>query len=223
VRAFRTPAGAVRGIAPRSAMVWSPDDAGGYPFGGRLGDRRTGGAGFAALDTNHDGRVTTADDPYAPDHPGGRYVDRVALNDLDWGNAWPWGQNEVPERGRVLAQLSGRYAGSLGNERALPDFYEQCVVGHRKPLAIASSALFNADRTTGASDLAIESAWWSQLFAPGLARRMPGLKTVVWSERSGLDRGVGARGAHVDWRATADPSILAAFRAAIPSRYLFAS
>ncbi|MGH2385919.1 MAG: glycosyl hydrolase, partial [Candidatus Limnocylindria bacterium] len=65
VEAFRTVADAVHEVAPASAMAWAPNEGAGYPF--------TGGAFAsvdASLDTDGDGEITNADDPYAPYWPG---------------------------------------------------------------------------------------------------------------------------------------------------------
>ena len=52
--------------APGSAMMWAPNYGGGYPFAGGQHEAEPGSADFAALDTDGDGALTMADDPYAP-------------------------------------------------------------------------------------------------------------------------------------------------------------
>ena len=63
------------------------------------------------------------DDPYAPYYPGDDAVDWVGMSLYHWGSAYPWGENEIPEAGKLLAQVTGEYDGLNGDERAVPDFY----------------------------------------------------------------------------------------------------
>src|SRR5262249_34289057 len=65
VQAFRRVATAVHRDAPLAAMVWAPSYGGGYPFNGGPYAARRGTPAYALLDTNHDGVVTIADDPYS--------------------------------------------------------------------------------------------------------------------------------------------------------------
>jgi beta-mannanase len=49
------------------------------------------------MDTNKDGGVTIADDPYAPYYPGDSWVDFVGMSNFHFGNTYPWGKNEKAE------------------------------------------------------------------------------------------------------------------------------
>ncbi len=59
VSAFRRVANGVHKRAPGSAMVWSPNYGGGYPFPNERYNAKPGTADFAALDTNADGVLTS--------------------------------------------------------------------------------------------------------------------------------------------------------------------
>ena len=201
-------------------MVWAPNYGGDYPFPGNRYNAQPGTADFATLDTNHDGVLTMDDDPYGPYYPGDEYVDWVGLTIYHWGNSWPWGENELPEPGQFAAQLTGTYTGLLGEQRGVPDFYASYAVGHNKPLALAeTSALYKPDRTDGASNYDIKMNWANQVFASNIASQFLRVKMVLWFEHSKHEADVGI----VDWRVTADPSILAGFRAALPARLIFAA
>ena len=63
VAAFRRVATAVHAATPFGAMVWAPNYGAGYPFLGGPYQAAAGTDDFAALDTNHDGSMTMADDP----------------------------------------------------------------------------------------------------------------------------------------------------------------
>ncbi|MGY1723581.1 glycoside hydrolase family 26 protein [Blastococcus sp. SYSU DS0533] len=212
VEAFRRVADAVHVGAPGSAVMWAPNYGGGYPF--------TGGAHAAtdlgdvtALDTDGDGAVSAADDPYAPYWPGEDAVDWVGMSLYHWGDAHPWGENEVPEVGKLLAQLTGTYAGRGGDERGLPDFHAEYGERYGKPVAVPETAAFFAPGGGGADELAVKQAWWQQLFDPGLTERLPHLAMVNWFEWAKEEPEVGGR---VDWRATGSAPVRDAFRADLP-------
>lgn len=221
VTAFRVVAEAVHTYAPRTVMVWSPNYGGGYPFPGEPYLAQPGSADFALLDTNHDGRITEADDPYTPYYPGDQYVDWVGITLYHFGDAWPWGKNIVAEKNKFVDQLTGHYNGANGNGTTVPDFYRTFAVGHHKPMALSeTSALYNlAQAGVGSSDLAIKTDWIQQVFDPSFATRFPLLKMENWFEYAQPENGINGT---IDWRATVDPQIVAVLRAALGSRFIFA-
>jgi beta-mannanase len=222
VRAFQRTAAAVH-QAPTSSMLWSPNEGGGYPFAGGPYAPQPGSADFTALDTNHDGALTMADDPYGPYYPGDSAVDWVGLTLYHYGTAWPWGENEVPNPGKLVAKMTGTYADPAAgvDETPVPDFYATYAVGHNKPMAVSETGSFyNSSRTDGASAYDIKSAWWNQIFDPALATDYPKLKLAAWFEYAKKENDTGS--SVIDWRVTADPTIRDAYKAAIPSRFLFA-
>lgn len=167
IETFRQVAAAVHN-APASSMLWSPNEGGGYPFEGGPNDVQPGSPDFQSLDTNHDGKLTMDDDTYAPCWPGDDSVDWVGLTVYHFGNAYPWGENTIPEPGKLAAKISGTYKSDYVDETALPDFYAAYAAGHHKPFAISETgAFYNTARSDGAPALAIKEAWWSQLFDPG--------------------------------------------------------
>ncbi|WP_307807067.1 glycosyl hydrolase [Naasia sp. SYSU D00057] len=214
VAAFRTVAYAVHREAPGSAMMWAPNYGGGYPFTGGRYAAVPGGADFAALDTDGDGALTMADDPYAPYYPGDDAVDWVGMSLYHWGSAYPWGENELPEDGKFAAQLTGAYAGLGGDNTALPDFYGTYAAGHGKPLAIPETAALVVPRGDAAGELAIKQAWWRQVFSADTAERFPQLHLIDWFEWHKTEPEVGEG---VDWSVTTDPATRRAFAADLPS------
>ena len=107
IKAFQVVADAIHSKAPQSAMLWAPNYGGGYPFKGGQFEIKPESADFKLLDTNQDGQLTMSDDPYSPYYPGDAAVDWVGMSLYHWGNAYPWGENEVPEAGKFIAQLTG--------------------------------------------------------------------------------------------------------------------
>ncbi len=160
------------------------------------------------------------DDPYAPYYPGDDAVDWVGMSLYHWGSAYPWGENELPEAGKFVAQLTGQYDGLNGDERAVPDFYATYADGHDKPLAITETAAFYAPDAGGEAEEAIKSSWWQQVFSPELHTSFPRLEMINWFEWSKFETEVNAQ---VDWTVTQDAALLTEFKSAMPSYLRFAS
>ena len=75
ITAWRTMTEAIRRQTNLTAMVWSPNIGGGYPYVGAGFDQNiptlaTNPADFRLMDTNRDGRIDRNDDPYSPYYPG---------------------------------------------------------------------------------------------------------------------------------------------------------
>ncbi|HEX5755323.1 MAG TPA: glycosyl hydrolase, partial [Arenimonas sp.] len=195
IEAFRAVANAVHRLAPGSAMLWAPNYGGGYPFrGGRY--LATDGSDLRALDSNGDGRLDGLDDPYASYYPGDDVVDWVGVSLYHWGAAYPWGSNVLPEPGKFAAMLSGEYDGSAGDERGLPDFYREYGERRGKPVGIFETAALYAPGRGGADELALKSAWWSQVFDDDIPQRFPNLKLINWFEWDKHEVEINGR---VDW------------------------
>jgi hypothetical protein len=217
IDAFRRVANAIHTTAPDAIMLWAPNyGGGGWPFDGGRYRARRGTADYQELDSDGDGHLTKNDDPYAPFYPGDRYVDWVGLTLYHWGSRYPWTENELPERNKFAASLTGTYNGKGGDERSVPNFYERYAMRHNKPMVVAeTSALYRPSAKRGPSDLAIKSAWWDQVFAPFLSARFPRLIGVLWFEYDKVDEGAVAH-----WRATI-PSLVREFEDALPSNLVF--
>ena len=96
-------------------MVWSPSYGAGYPFGqsaGRLQDLSA--TDTAKLDTNGDGQLTAADDPYEPYWPGDASVDWVGMS------MYYFGKGKATEAaGRDVPLTDERRPGVRRGRRAL--------------------------------------------------------------------------------------------------------
>ncbi len=217
VAAFRRVADAVHAGAPASAMMWAPSYAGGYPFDG--GAWSAGGADRQALDTDGDGRLTERDDGYAPYWPGDDAVDWVGMSLYHWGQVYPWGENELPSSGKLVAQLRGDYAVPGAQEQVVPDFYADYAVGHDKPVSITETAALYVPGGPGPSERAVKEAWWSQVWDPALVERLPAIKMVNWFEWDKTEPETGGR---IDWTVTRDADLAAAYADALPNWARFA-
>jgi hypothetical protein len=214
VAAFRLIAESVHATAPGTALLWAPNYGAGYPFVSGAHRATVDAPDFALLDTNHNGALDDRDDPYAPYYPGDDAVDWVGLSLYHWGSAYPWGENEMPEDGKFVAQLTGNYSGANGDETVTPDFYADYAEQRDKPLAIVETAALYNTTEAGASALALKQAWWQQVFAPEVFERFPRLRMINWFEWDKAESEIG--GDRIDWTVTQDPDILAAFVADLP-------
>ena len=213
VEAYRRVADAVHEHAPGSAMMWAPNYGGGYPFAGGQHEAEPGSADFAALDTDGDGALTMADDPYAPYYPGDDAVDWVGMSLYHWGDAHPWGENELPEPGKFAAQLTGTYDGAGGDDSAVPDFYAEYGQRRGKPVAIPETAALYNPAEGGADELAIKQAWWGQVFDESMPEDFPQLKMISWFE---WDKHEVEIDGPVDWTTTNTAAVRDAFTADLP-------
>lgn len=212
--AFRTLAAEVHARAIGTAMMWAPNYGGGYPFAGGRYEPKARSADLRRLDTDHDGRLTGRDDPYAPYYPGDDAVDWVGMSLYHWGSTYPWGANQVPEPGKFASQLTGTYTGSAGDDRAVPDFYARYAAGHDKPLAITETAALYVHGGGGPTELTVKRAWWRQVLSPATLKRFPRLRMINWFDWDKREAEVGHR---VDWTVSSSRAVADAFVADLPS------
>lgn len=219
IRVWRQVANAVH-QAPQSKMLWSPNEGGGYPFLGAKDQPEKGSPRFAALDTNHDGKLTRYDDPYAPYWPGSKYVDWVGLSDYHFGRHFPWGKNALPEPGKFADKITGHFNSKLTggyDETMEPDFYASYSKKYDKPFIISeTSALYSTSpQKPGApSDEAIKQAWLRQVFAADLPKKFPNLRAIMWFEQTKKENDV--KQGKIDWTITYRKGTLDALNAIRP-------
>ncbi|WIB00867.1 OpgC domain-containing protein [Curtobacterium sp. MCBA15_012] len=215
VSAFRTLAGVVHRGDSDAAMVWSPSYGAGYPFGesaGRLEDLSA--VDVAKADTNGDGKLDAADDPYGPYWPGAGSVDWVGLSMFFFGKGKsteaagrdvPLTTNEEPTAGEVEA----RFDETWGYQQPQTEgtFTERFATGEDRPMLLDTGALYDHS-LKGASQLEVKQAWWRQVFAAVQDR--PDVRGVTFLETNRREPEAGNRVA--DWRDTAVPAVAGSFR-----------
>lgn len=202
IAAFREVAQAVHAATDQAAMVWSPSYGAGYPFGRAYGEVPPAGPRDPALlDTNDDGRVTDADDPYGPYWPGAQAVDWVGLSLYRFGSAQPFGTNTVPDPEEYALRLSEDWAYATQTNRR--SFYERFAFDQRKPMLVQTAALYNPNSPEGPGETAIKEAWWRQVFGEDAA--YPWIRGISWLELNRREDEVG--GDKVEWGATRPQSM----------------
>ena len=205
IEAFRRVADAVHERAPAAAMLWAPNQGGGYPFSGGAFEAPAGSAAARALDTNGDGAVTATDDPYGPYYPGDDAVDWVGMSLYHWGLAYPWGENELPRPGTFAAMLRGEDLGAHGSAASVPDFYATYAEGRDKPLAIVETGiLFDPAVTDGPTGAQLKTAWFGEVFGSSTRQDFPRIGMLSWFEWRKDEPEVGRT---IDWRLGADPEL----------------
>lgn len=215
VATFRRASRAVR-AAPTSEIMWAPNEGGGYPFPGGVSNAEPGDADLERLDTDGDGELTQADDPYAPYYPGDEYVDWVGLTIYHFGDGWPWGDNVLPEPEKFVDKLGGTYDGTEGDQTAVPDFHADYAAGRDLPLMITeTSALYNTDRPSDVDDLDIKTAWLEQVLADDLIDVFPALEAIMWFEMAKAETEIDDE--LISWAVSYQPETLDALQQRLPA------
>jgi len=205
IAAFRRVAAAVHQRSPSSAMLWAPNQGAGYPFKGGTYAASPGSADAIALDTNGDGKVDAADDPYAPYYPGDDAVDWIGVSLYHWGLAYPWGENELPRPRTFEELLRGVDTGAQAGAKAVPDLYATYADGHDKPLAIVETAiLYDPAARKGPSETQLKTAWFDEVFSDRTRSEFPRIGMINWFEWRKRESEVGKV---IDWRLAADPAL----------------
>ena len=206
-QAFAAVADAVHRRLPGAVMVWSPNWGGGYPFTGtRAADTDT----LRELDTNRDGSVDGADDPYAPYFPGA-VADWVGLSVYHDDTAGADARNTVPRDGELVARLGSPAADAAGADSAGgDDFFGRYSTATGKPFLLETAAFYSPS-AGGPGELAVKQNWWRQVFAAVADPRYATLKAVLWQDTTATRAVVG--GTFVDWSVTLGDSTRAAFAA----------
>lgn len=214
---FQAFAQVVHERAPNVAIAWTPNQGWGYPWAGGAYSAQPGTPDFAALDTNGDGQLTDADDPYGPYYPGDAYVDWVGFSFYHWSNIPDRGYNQVPYDMK-WAQVNG-----IGNP--VPNFHDIFAVGHDKPMMVAETSAFYdpADRNGGgAEEAAIKQAWIDQVYNltdpdnVKINEAFPKIHLICWFSQLKPEAEVGG---DVDWRVHLNPAVVSYYSSVISNPY----
>ncbi|WP_193607245.1 OpgC domain-containing protein [Nocardioides lijunqiniae] len=223
VAAFRAVADAVHAATDHAAMVWAPVYGSGYPFGTAFGAVDQGADGQSgALDTDDDGDVDAADDPYGPYFPGDEAVDWVGLTQYHFGAEYDapgfdtdgvgpdqedpaFSINTRPRADELQSRLEETWG--YGDERRRTSFYDRFAAADDRPLLLETAALWTAgDR--GDAEAAIKPEWWRQVLTA--VDEYPLIAGVSWLETARPE--AEAEGLEVEWGATRTDALAAALR-----------
>ncbi len=214
VGAFETVADVLHDGTSEAETVWAPSYGAGYPFeraDGRLEDLAA--ADLRLLDTDADGLLTEADDPYGPYFPDPSAVDRVGLTMFFFGKGEagaaagrdvPLQTNSAPDPGEVSERLDERWGYTVPQARS---FYDRFAVDERRDLLLDTGALYDFS-LDGDSEVDVKRGWWQQIFAA--LDEHPRIDAITWLETVRPEAEAGAN--EVDWRATASAELADALR-----------
>lgn len=206
VAAFRTVADAVHQATDQAAMTWAPAYGAGYPYGRAYGAVDPSGTRDpGALDTDGDGDVDDADDPYGPYFPGEDAVDWVGLTLYHFGEQQEFGDNTTPSADDFSERLAERraYASDVDRE----PFYDR-FASEQTPMVVETSALYNPGRD-GDSELSIKQTWWRSVFEATTDH--PAIGAISWLEVAREEAEVDD--AVIEWGATRTPELADALEA----------
>lgn len=227
VEAFRTVADEVHAATSQAEMVWSPVYGSGYPFGRAYGalDLSPDREG-AQLDTDGDGDVDDADDPYGPYFPGDDVVDWVGLTLYHFGAEYDapsfdtdddvgpdaeqdptaFSINSRPRPDELQSRLAETWG--YGDESSREPFYERFAVDGDRPMLMETGALWTPEEADGDSETEIKRTWWRQVFASLDAH--PLVRGISWLETSRPE--AEADNLDVQWGATRTEALAASLR-----------
>lgn len=174
------------------SFLWAPNSGNGYPFPNGLSSITEDHPDFPMLDTNGDGELTIADDPYAPYYPGDDYVDWVGFSMYHYGAYWPWQQNVLPVSNQIKSLLLG--INDFGNFNIYGTYCDRSVnyggyinedvsAGNKPFIITETAATFHLHNETSPIDpgpgrVAIKQAWWEQIFNRDFLKEFKKLKGV---------------------------------------------
>lgn len=202
VEAFRTVADELH-RRTGAGTVWAPVYGSGYPF--RASDGADGALGEVlardrtTLDTTGDGRLDSADDPYAPYYPGDEAVDWVGLSLYRLGQSQALRRNQELPEAELRLRLRERWG--YGDERDRRPFVDR-FASTGQPMLLETAAPYNP-AVGGADEITVKRQWWRQLL--GVVDDDPRIGGAAWLEVSRVEPEVAD--VEVDWRVTADPRI----------------
>ncbi|KAI9202064.1 glycoside hydrolase superfamily [Polychytrium aggregatum] len=181
VKTFRTFANYLHAVTNMTALMWSPNPGGSYPWGANITPQNN--PDFKLLDSNGDGVITELDDPYGPYWPGSDYVDWVGLSlytyDVDTS-----GQTIVQNSSYLLHHVSGL---NWGGPRPYLDFYGRFSNTYGKPFGFGESgAYIILEEPDVGRELAVKQGWWRAIFQvstiAGMQATYPNFKLIDYFE-----------------------------------------
>ncbi|KAI8894681.1 glycoside hydrolase superfamily [Globomyces pollinis-pini] len=185
-----------------TAMLWSPNFGGGYPYGGMKTLRPDSSdpsmrENFARLDTNNDNRFDHNDDPYGPYYPGDEYVDWIGISVYNYNR---YGGQTLPVYPDTFTNLETACSLLKPSFGGYYNFYDRYASG-KKPFILSetgsSSVYYGPDTpeqlitvpVTLRNEITSKWSWWNAIFSTSSVsgKGMPNLRAAVWFEEVKLE------------------------------------
>jgi hypothetical protein len=200
----------IRSVTNMTAMVWSPNIGGGYPFRGagydfRIPTPQTDPENFAVMDTDGNGVITREDDPYLPFYPGmqsvnsgDEYVDWIGISLYSYRTL---NHQLIPSSPGTLTSTKPNEVVSLYGGRY--PFYPRWVESLGKPFMFSETGAAVAynlpdqpavitEPVTVQHEIAVKRAWWTEVLESSIYAdentKLSHLKAAVWFEESKKER-----------------------------------
>ncbi|CEQ38579.1 SPOSA6832_00009, partial [Sporobolomyces salmonicolor] len=148
----------VKAVAPETIMVWAPNTPQGYPYGqGGSQYAALSTADQAALDTNHDGQLTGADDAFSPYWPGTDVVDWIGLS-IYYKGLYSDIENDVQPDGYCALVVNG--TNPEDNSTITPWYNNYCAQYPDKACMFAEAgAAWHVNDDGPATQAALQQQW----------------------------------------------------------------
>jgi len=197
----------IKAIAPDVIIVWAPNLGTGYPYGQTMTDA----AELAELDTNGDGAVTAADDPYGPYYPGDDQCDWIGISVYYKGPNYGANINQAQAPGYCTDIMTG--VDPNNGAQSAYNFYETyCTKSGKACMFSESGASYHVDVQGGATQLAIQQAWWQDcITSDAFLDQFPRIKMLMAFEYEKYEDGNDGLPDLRDFRIANDTAVLAAF------------
>lgn len=220
----------IKAEAPDTVVVWSPNVGYSYPYGATLSSVASA-ADKAALDTNHDGQLTSADDPYSPYYPGDAYVDWIGISLYYKGPNFV-NKNVDQPAGFVYDLIHGLNPFPSNGYRNTVDWYQTycvqkptkaCIFSEAGAAWHSSASLVQSAENTQAQ---MQQAWWQDVFLNESFRQQhPRIRGYFQFEFDKFENDGGIVDER-DYRLTNNSAVLSAFQtdmAAQSTAFVFAN
>lgn len=178
-------------------MVWAPNTGVGYPFNGagQYLPANADDARFKQMDTNHDGKLDSLDDSFAPYYPGDDVVDWIGISLYSkvwllvllggWAlSCWLTGggvkrDNGKPDKDSNLVASRATLKTFISNPNGNFNVYQEYSVSKKKPFMIAeTAAAYYPEFAEGDGEVAIKRNWWGQFWSDDTMTTYPLLKVL---------------------------------------------
>ncbi|KAJ3044948.1 hypothetical protein HDV00_000232 [Rhizophlyctis rosea] len=171
---WRRMATKVRAATNKTALVWAPNTAGGYPFPGGAYTPSEGDPRFDQMDTNKDGVLNSSDDPFTPYYPGDAYVDWIGISAYYFGPGTSGGNttdtstapNVMPKDTEFLSYIDPLY-----------NFTRQ----RNKYFAVSETGVaFYVNSAPGPGEIEMKRKWIGQVYNRTVFETHPLLRAISW-------------------------------------------
>lgn len=210
---------AVKSKTLSTFLVWSPNTPMGYPWfdtSNKHSLKKTDIENWEMLDTNKDGEITQADDPYTPYYPGDEYVDWIGYSVYHFGDTSKTDVASIAKEGEVNSLID--FTTNLGTF----SIYQMFCVQHQKPMIIfETAATYFPDSPQQVSEIDVKRSWWTQIYSDAFVEKYPLIKGAIWFDLVKYETNSEGKKTKRDFRISFSKEILNQFKNDVSNSVLF--